>query len=397
MSTWASIELDGMHILSTQNYIHQWYFRKSDRFKTLPEEDDPESSPQYGYKAASKTIARRLAFDGYDLDSLKQDFLKQLAIMIVDCEAMTKIDPHGKCAQLLPVLRNSTFDDWLSRLKRIKDEGLEISFSPGKSVDYGDALLNFMLFTSYTETYFFTDQPSAGDFHFPCTSEEMWAVALLQIVPDDSYFILDATQMISAGWTDDFEDFIEYHQDHTAFYSTFKASLTETLELSKLSRDNAALARLLFANIITLLETYLSDTLRKQVFKRGAVLRRFVKSHDVFKNSKKEPVSEIFDIYDKVPELVNNAIDNISFHNIVTAKKLYKEVLATSFPDDINELLKAVETRHDIIHRNGKDVKNNVIKVNMVEVEALAQLVENTVQFIDQQVKDGLLDDDGED
>jgi hypothetical protein len=76
------------------------------------------------------------------------------------------------------------------------------------------------------------------------------------------------------------------------------------------------------------------------------------------------------------------------------AKRLYKEVLATSFPEDIGELYKAVMIRHDIVHRNGKDIRNNPLMITMEEVNALAQLVDNTVRFIDTQIKDGLLEDD---
>jgi hypothetical protein len=244
------------------------------------------------------------------------------------------------------------------------------------------------------ESYYFSDRPGCGGFHFPCTSPEMYAVALLQIVPEDSHFVLDATEMIAAGWSDDFGDFIEYHQDNTTFYEVFRSSLTETLELVALAPDNGSLARLLYANVITVMETYLSDTLRKQVLKRDAVLRRFVKNHDAFKNSKKEAVSEVFAIYDRINELVNDAIDGLSFHNIAAARKLYKDVLATSFPDDIDELFRAVAIRHDIVHRNGKDVRNNAVVVTMAEVQALAQLVDDTVKYIDKQVKDGMLEDD---
>jgi hypothetical protein len=200
--------------------------------------------------------------------------------------------------------------------------------------------------------------------------------------------------MIASGWSDEFDDFIEYHQDNTTFYEVFRSSLTEALELAALAPDNGSLARMLYANVITVMETYLSDTLRKQVLKRDAVLRRFVKSHDAFKNSKKEPVSEVFTTYDRINELVNDAIDGLSFHNVAAARKLYKEVLATSFPDEIDELFKAVAIRHDIVHRNGKDTRNNAVVVTMEEVRALAQLVDDMVRFIDKQVKDGLLEDD---
>ncbi|MFI5447042.1 hypothetical protein [Polaromonas sp. UC242_47] len=42
----------------------------------------------------------------------------------------------------------------------------------------------------------------------------------------------------------------------------------------------------------------------------------------------------------------------------------------------------------------GKDLKSNSVTVSMDEVRKLAQLVEETVKFIDKQVKDGLLEDD---
>jgi hypothetical protein len=307
MSTWAGIELDGMSILETQNYIQQWYFRKSDRLKLPPAKDAPEAGPQYIYRASAKTIARRLAFDGNDFESLKQDFKKQLARMVQDCKHMLEINPGGKCAELLPVLEKSTLEDWLDRVARIRSEGLKSSLWLQSSPDYGDVLLNFML--DGQESYYFSDWPSGGNFHFPCTSPEMYAVALLQVVPEDSHFVLDATEMISAGWSDEFDDFIEYHQDSTTFYEVFKASLAETLEMTALAPENRSLAKMLYANVITIMETYLSDTLRKQVLKRDAVLRRFVKNHDAFQTSKKEPISEVFATYDRIYELVNNAID----------------------------------------------------------------------------------------
>lgn len=392
MSTWAGIELDGMSILETQNYLPQWYFRKSERSKLPPPDDNQDGRPQYIYSSPAKTIARRLALDGYDLEFLKRDFKKQLAQMVQDCKDMLEIAPEGKCVQLIPALESSTLDDWLNRIKRIRADGLSSSYLSEAPQDYDDTLLNFML--GNPEIYYFSNRPGGGDFNFPCTSPEMYAVALLQVVPDDRHFVLNAIAMIASGWSDEFDDIIEYHQDNTTFYEVFTSSLAETLELTTLAPDNGSLARMLYANVITVMETYLSDTLRKQVLKRNAVLRRFFKNHDAFKSSKKEPVSEVFATYDKINELVNEAIDGLSFHNIVTAKKLYKEVLATSFPDDIRELIMAVETRHDIVHRNGKDVRNKAVMVTMAEVRTLAQLVEDTMCYIDKQVKDGLLEDD---
>lgn len=138
MSTWAGIELDGMSILETQNYLPQWYFRKSERSKLPPPDDNPDRRPQYIYSSPARTIARRLALDGYDLEFLKRDFKKQLTQMVQDWKDMLEIAPEGKCVQLIPALESSDLDDWLNRIKRIRAEGLSFSYFSEAPQDYDD-------------------------------------------------------------------------------------------------------------------------------------------------------------------------------------------------------------------------------------------------------------------
>lgn len=390
MSTWASVDLGCMTITEMQNHINTWYFKKKER--VIENSGDEHFPVSYLYRAPVEIIARRLALDGYDKDSLRTDFSKELARKIQLCRNMITegLDPEGSNAALLPALENSKIEDWLIRLKKIADEKLKPAMFGEKRVDYKDPLLSYML--SGADGFMFSDEAGMGGFNFPCSTESIYAVALLEVMPNEKFFILDATPMVSSGWTEDFDDLIEYHSDTTHFYKDFVSSLSSTKELAKLAPTNPDLTKLLYANVITIMEAYLSDTLKKQVLKRNAVLRRFVQNQDTFK-AKKEPVSEVFNIHDKIINMANDAIDQISFHNVVTAKTLYENVLSVKFPKEIAWLIKAITNRHDIVHRNGRTLKNEDLQISHEEIESLATNVLAFVKEIDAQVKDGLLDD----
>lgn len=401
MSSWSGIEIGGMVIFETQNHYDEWYFKKSERVveKILAKNYYPisdhfgesETVKIYRYKTTAEKIRRRLLLQGYDKHTLIKEFDTQRQQMIEDCVEMIKLSPDYKFAERLRILQESTLDDWLIRLKRIYEEKLRSSDYGNPDKDYGDGLLNLMLSTDH---FVFSDHPTAGGFDFPCLSHETYAVALLEFLPNDAECILDVTDLVEAGWTDGFDDVIEFHQEHTKFYSIFKASLNEILVLTKLAPENVSLARMLFANVITVLETYLSDTFKKQVIKRDAILRRFIKHHDAFnKNSKRYSISEIYDVMDNLLTRVNSEIDKMSFHNMETVPGLYQFVLSTNFPKELGELVKAVHIRHDIVHRNGKNPQGVETSVSMQNVVEVASLVDTVILHIDRQVKDGLLDD----
>ena len=392
MSTWAGVDFGPVSLCETQNYLNTWYFKRSER-KAEPT-GDPDFPTRYVYRASRDTIARRLELDGYDLSTLEQDFRVSINRKIEACRQSIRdgFDPDENNSKLLPALEASSLQDWIDRLTRIITEKLE-SAGFDRSKDHGDPILNYML-AGYHDFYF-EDAYSAAGYSFPCSSEEMYAVVLMKILPNEPDFVLDATAMIQSGWTDNFEDFIEHHSDHTTFYKTFKTSLERTLALGSLGPDNSDLAKLLYANVITVLETYLSDTITKQVLKREAILRRFVLTHPPFAQDKFKK-SEVFKAYEGIREEARKALSSTSFHDIVTAKRLFKEVLATSFPDDMGELMKAVNKRHDIVHRNGKTQHNIELVVTMDDVKHVAELANAAMLHIDAQIKDAILERDDE-
>lgn len=86
MSSWSGISLDGMAILETQNYFHEWYFRKSERvienFGAHELEHESHLPPDailstYKYEMPIETLRRRLDLDGYNYAALEQEFKEQ--------------------------------------------------------------------------------------------------------------------------------------------------------------------------------------------------------------------------------------------------------------------------------------------------------------------------------
>ncbi|EIK65016.1 HEPN/Toprim-associated domain-containing protein [Pseudomonas brassicacearum] len=396
MSSYASLTLDGMAILDTQNYYHEWYFKKSERHIELIDSSEyyadefvkpGEKIEKYYYAMSARTLRRRLDLAGYNRESLEQEFKEQHYRLMSDLNEMLDLAPN-KVIKYISTVKQAKIDDWLDCLREIKltREGTEINNATGT----GDPILKEFMLSIDT---FFTDWPTCGNYNFPCMSEEGYAVALLEITGDDAECVLDVTDLVHSGWTQAFDDLVEYNQDFTKFYEIFNTSLLDIKALTTLSPENPILARLLYAAVITAMETYLSDTLKKQVINREAIKRKFVRNHDGFKD-KKFTTSAIFEKLATLNEDIISEIDKISFHNLDRTPGLYKSVLSTNFPEThLPELKIAINNRHDIVHRNGKSSHDKILRLDMNDVDSLIGLVDDCIKHIDKQIKDGLLDD----
>lgn len=339
----------------------------------------------------ANVLRRRLELAGFNRESLEREFQESIVQRISFEENLAENDWATAVTKIkLPLLKSTTLQDWMERLKIIVDHGLTTWRWAEKKAEYDDPLLSVLLTPDY-----WSEEGVEHDLGFPCRSLENLAVAMLEILPGETECVLDVTDLVGGGWTDAFEDLIEYNKEFTSFYEVFSLAISDTSSLIELSPDNNTLARLLYANVITALETYLSDTLKKQVLNKEAIKRRFIQTNDAFKE--KMSVNDIFRRLENLNRDIVTVIDMISFHNLDKTTGLYKSVLYTQFPVELLPNLKrAIENRHDIVHRNGKTVHGQIVDISMKDVKDLIELVNATVQHIDKQVKDGLLDDEDE-
>jgi hypothetical protein len=173
------------------------------------------------------------------------------------------------------------------------------------------------------------------------------------------------------------------------FYESFLQSLyeIEALALTPLIDEGlrASLDKLLFLNVITAMETYLSDAFINTIMGDDALIRKLVETNPDFKNRKID-LSEIYSRVDGLKEEVRNYLLEIIYHNIAKVKPMYESVLNISFPNDLSAVFKAIQVRHDIAHRSGKTKEGAQVSINKDVILKLIAVVQSFVEVINKQL-----------
>lgn len=136
--------------------------------------------------------------------------------------------------------------------------------------------------------------------------------------------------------------------------------------------------RLLYGNVITMMETYLGDTLKREVLKDENSVIKFVESYEPF--SKIEiKLSGLFAKKDNLPKYIKEVLNSILYHDLPKIKPIYRTILGIDL-GDIKDLYKAVLIRHDLVHRNGKDKDGNEHDITEDKVRELLNNVKALIQ-----------------
>jgi hypothetical protein len=177
-------------------------------------------------------------------------------------------------------------------------------------------------------------------------------------------------------------------QQHTNPIMVFMDAI---LDIEKLSNINPKepytnkYFQLLYANVITSLEAYLLDTFILVISKKEEFKLSLLSEIKEFKEDKytlKDISSKEFN----VDNIIRERLFNISWHNISKANSMYKSVLKIDFPPEKTEIYKAVNIRHDIVHRNGKDKTDNEIHISKTDLLNLKKNVESFVLSVNSSV-----------
>lgn len=185
---------------------------------------------------------------------------------------------------------------------------------------------------------------------------------------------------------------LNIEQDRKTVYQTFLDNIKMISDVNnKLeykSSEDTLIAYLLYANIITSLETYLSDIFINTIFQNTLYLRKFVETYPKFKgneNAHKFTLSDIYNKYDKIEEIVTDEILGIIYHNLQTIKPMFKDTFAVEFPKDMKSIFVAIQIRHDIVHRNGKtkiDKETKSFTEHIIGRDEIENLITATSKFV---------------
>ena len=184
----------------------------------------------------------------------------------------------------------------------------------------------------------------------------------LQKYPDTKVAANVPVYLEDEGW----EDYEPPERPYSIF-SDSDTQLTELLHNQGSATDGTHLInRLVFAHYIAAMEAFLADTLVNEVESDDESLTRLIESADLAKE--KFTLSAIAKEPELVKSTVRHYVRSVAWHNLAKADSLYKIVLKIDLFGIIGEkrrelLFKAMQQRHDCVHRNGFDVEGKRLDV----------------------------------
>ena len=184
---------------------------------------------------------------------------------------------------------------------------------------------------------------------------------------------------------------VEYPEEDDVWYDKelFDATHADVIKvmekIDSLDEDmKFYLYKLLYANLITSMEAYLSDTLIKYVTESEVYLRKFTETYKPFKNQT-FTTDKIFTRMYHIRDIVKEELRKLMYHDLPKIKPIFMDSMGIDI-GVIKELCKAVLIRHDIVHRNGKDKEGKEHVITKKDVEQLCTQVNEFIYNIECQL-----------
>lgn len=190
------------------------------------------------------------------------------------------------------------------------------------------------------------------------------------------------------------EKYVEEDDEYYDYqlYQATHSEIGEMLEAIEPLSENikAHLYRLLYANIISKLEAFLSDTIIKQVLSSDENKKKFLQTYEPLAEQK-FPMKAIFAKFDMLDSIIRGALTSIVYHDLGLVGKIYKNTLGVQLPK-VKEIDDAIQIRHHIVHRNGKDKEGNLVEISKESVLDLAKTVSTFMFDVENQLPNPALD-----
>jgi hypothetical protein len=235
----------------------------------------------------------------------------------------------------------------------------------------------------------------------PYDAEEVLREKFEGVVPDDVIEEL-ATDLTgeNPGWApipdpaDYDQGLFEAVSSNAAARQTLDDAL-ETIQALLRAEVEAAVIepyrRLLYANVIAAMETYLSDTFINRVLDDAELLQKYL-DHEPKFNQQKVPYKDIVREAGRVKAAARNELLDVVWHNIGKVKALYAHVLEVDL-GDTNTIGSAIQVRHDIVHRNGRKKDGSLVSVSPADLSVLISAIIGLASRIELKLDFGLEDD----
>lgn len=165
------------------------------------------------------------------------------------------------------------------------------------------------------------------------------------------------------------------------FYESFLKAMSSAEKLNNIDIDGGQLTitlkRQIYVSIMSALEAFLSETFINLTHDNDEYFRNFVETFPDFRERKIE-FSRIFAEKERIKETTKKVMMEIIYHNLAKVSKMYSSTFKIEFPD-IADLYKAVNIRHDLVHRNGKTTDGILVDIDK---DVITELIKKTSLFV---------------
>lgn len=164
----------------------------------------------------------------------------------------------------------------------------------------------------------------------------------------------------------------------------FNANIQATIEVLELSYTFAYQKNvlvMLHTHVITALEAYLSSTFIEFSLSNDDFMQKLVET-DPEIAKQKFTLKELFTKRESLKDDLQKYLKDLIFHDIAKVKEMYLSVLDIDF-GEVDWLFKAVNLRHDCVHRAGYDKEGNEVELTGVSITELINHSLALVQHIE--------------
>jgi hypothetical protein len=172
-------------------------------------------------------------------------------------------------------------------------------------------------------------------------------------------------------------------------FLTLLGSMNEIESAAKIKTSAAkqkTLHKLLFANVITALETFLGDSFMKTLSGSDQYLEDFVFKTPHFRNTEIK-LCDIFERFKKIDGEVRSYVLAHNWHMLKESGMMFKRAFDIKFPETPPTIANGIRERHDIVHRNGKTSDGKDGSWDLSKILALNKAILAFSGAIDDQVK----------
>lgn len=164
-----------------------------------------------------------------------------------------------------------------------------------------------------------------------------------------------------------FDDWVDYQASddpYTIFIDTYHHTNDLLADIGGENGDHLV-NRMIFSQMVAALEAFLSDTLVNAVLADKEVITKLLAVNKDLKEQK-FTLSDINADSDIVAKHVQKYLRQILYHNLSKVSYLYNAALGVELLDktiDKEKLYKAIQFRHDCVHRNGRTSSGEKLEI----------------------------------